>query len=166
MKILLIILMTLLVVTDIKQNNVIIVNTGEVKLATGKIESKDFAYCSAVICRFGDSAIYAHALPEHLDKTALSYIWENKIYSNGQVFSATAIQRILNITDSLNVNRKRLSFYIIAGCEDEGLNQILPSVIHYNLKTIMVKLDNTFKNSHILRNIIFDSKTGILQIEK
>lgn len=149
-----------------KDKDIITINTGEVKLITEKCISKDFAYCSAVIAQFGDSAVFAHAVPEVYEEAAFHLIWQSKIYNKGEVTTPNAIQLILNITDSLGVNRERLSFYVIAGCKEEGLEQIMPSIKHYNLKTVMLKIDNTFQDTEVLRDIFFDPRTKDLQIQK
>ncbi len=150
-----------------KQHQLDEVLVGKVKLITHKTISKDFAHCSAVIASFGDSAIFAHALPERLaSEVSLPLIWSGKTYSdtNYIVTSTTAIQRIITMSDRLGVNRNRLRWYIIAGCYDRGLEEIIPSIQHYNLKIAQVKVDNTFRDLKKYRDITFDPTTNELVI--
>jgi hypothetical protein len=43
------------------------VDTGKIEFSNGPLESLDFCHCSAVIFDFGDSALFAHALPGPTD---------------------------------------------------------------------------------------------------
>ncbi len=160
-------ILIVLISGDHKRGVIDIIQTGEVKIVSGKAVSKNFAYCTAVIARFGDSAIYAHALPENYSREiALPLIWSGKIYNDGLVTSPNVIKRILNVTDSLEVDRNRLHFYIIAGCDERGLSEITPSLEHFKITPVMIRLDKTFAKTGEKRDIYFNSKTADLRICK
>lgn len=144
------------------------VSVGKIKLITQKTISKDFAYCTAVIAQFGDSAIFAHATPDQLaNEVSLPLIWNGKIYSEADdlVTSTTVIQRVIMMSDSLGVNRDSLSWYIIAGCYEKGMEEILPSINHYNLKITQLTVDNTFRESGRYRDITFNPATRALVVK-
>lgn len=144
------------------------VSVGKIRLITEKTISRDFAYCTAVIAQFGNSAIFAHATPDQLaNEISLPLIWNGKIYSeaNDLVTSTTVIQRIVMMADSLGVDRDSLSLYIIAGCYEKGLEEILPSIKHYDLKITRLTVDNTFRESGRYRDITFDPTTSTLAVK-
>lgn len=136
------------------------VEIGGVKLITQQTISRDFAYCSAIIASFGDSAIFAHALPEQIaNEISLPLIWSREIYTEGRVTSATAVQRIISTADSLGIQKERLSFYIVTGEYAGGLDEILPTIKHYKINVVQMTLDNTYMKTGRYRNITFNPKT-------